>query len=178
MLSDGVIGLRAVEPDDTDALYLWENESVQLMCGGIRAPLSRHQIWTYANNYDSNPLSSGELRLMVVDCERGERLGCVDLTDIDVHNGRAQVGIYVKASVRGRGIGRRSLGLLAGYAKECLGLHQLWAVVARDNSSSLKLFESCGFKSCGLLRSWIKKGQSFTDALVYQFMLDQALKKF
>lgn len=171
MINDGIIGLRAVEPTDVDLLFLWENDSDSWRYGWNRAPLSRHQLWTYANNYDSEPIRAGELRMIVVELSSGEEVGCVDLTDIDAINSRAQVGIYIKSSCRGKGYGARSLALLIDYSSAMLSLHQLWAVIGRDNGASIAIFEKVGFKSCGCLRSWIKNRTSFEDALLYQKFL-------
>ena len=60
--------LRALEPTDVDCLYLWENNPEMWRFGFSPAPLSRHQIWEYISTYDSNPLSAGQLRLMI-DCD-------------------------------------------------------------------------------------------------------------
>ena len=47
-------------------------------------------------------------------------------------------------------------------------MHQLAAVVAVDNAPSIALFKSCGFKSTGRLRSWIRRGRTYADALIFQ----------
>ena len=57
---------------------------------------------------------------------------------------------------------------LCDYASTTLGMHQLAAVVAVDNAPSIALFKSCGFKSTGRLRSWIRRGRTYADALIFQ----------
>ena len=59
------IRLRAVEPSDTDWIYLLENEPSARAVSAELAPLSRQQIWEYASNYDANPLKDGHLRMII-----------------------------------------------------------------------------------------------------------------
>lgn len=171
MLSDDVIRLRAVEPADVDCLFIWENDSDSWRYGCNKAPLSRHQIWNYATGYDADPLRAGELRMMIVEQSTGATVGCVDLTDIDAVNSRAQCGIYISVAFRNRGYGAKALKLICAYADSVLAMHQLWAVIGRENLSSIAVFERCGFNTCGSLRSWIKKRTSFEDALIFQKLL-------
>ncbi len=171
MLNDGLIELRAVEPADVDILFLWENDEESWHYGSNRAPLSRHQLWNYATGYDADPVKAGEVRFVITDAITGEAVGCVDLTDIDVLNSRAQCGIYIGKAYRGMGFGSNALRSICEYAGATLSLHQLWAVIGRENICSTAIFEKCGFKSCGCLRSWIKKRTSFEDALIYQKLL-------
>ena len=134
--------LRAPEPSDVDRIYLWENNPEMWPCGAFRAPLSRHQIWEYVNNYDANPLSGGQLRLIIeagAD-EEGEGYtpcGIVDLYDIDPRDSRAFVGIMVAPDFRRKGIAAEALAQLEKYCRECLALRLLAAEVASDNQRSI-----------------------------------------
>lgn len=171
---DGVGGLRlrAPEPDDVDAMYVWENDAECLGHGGTRTPLSRHSLWEYVMNYDGDIARTGQLRLMI--CEdggEGRAVGAVDLTDYDAVNRRASVGIVVDKDLRNRGVAKATLACLCDYASTHLGLHQLWATVRVDNVASVALFRSAGFGITGRLRSWMRVGESFVDAFVFQRLL-------
>ncbi len=145
--------LRALEPTDVDCLYLWENNPEMWRFGFSPAPLSRHQIWEYISTYDSNPLSAGQLRLMI-DCD-GTPAGAVDLYNIDIRNRHAFVGIMVAAPHRRRGIALEALKLLHAYCRDNLGLTRLAATVAADNEPSLRLFAKAGYALTAVLPSWI-----------------------
>ncbi len=82
----------------------------------------------------------------------------------------------------GKGMGTKALDLLCSYASEVLGMHQLAAQIACDNEASRRLFDRCGFKPCGMLRSWLRRGRHYADAIIVQrlfsrlsFSLAQAL---
>lgn len=156
------ITLRAPEPSDLDALYLWENDPSISRYGSAKAPYSRALLWEYINTYDSDPYYAGQLRLMI-DAD-GETCGAIDLYNIDGKNMRAFVGIVLDKSKRGQGIGKRALEFLCDYCCVTLGLHQLIAVVPEPNEKSIELFESAGFAVKAVLPQWVRLGKEFVDA--------------
>lgn len=156
------IRLRAPEPSDLDALYLWENDPFISRYGSAVAPYSRALLWDYINSYDADPFHAGQLRLMV-DADGGT-VGCVDLYNIDGKNLRAFVGIVIDASRRGRGLGLAALEHLWEYCSMTLGLHQLVAVVPLPNVKSVELFRQAGYQEVAVLPHWVRIGKEFVDA--------------
>jgi len=171
MLTDGTIILRAPEPADIPAMYIWENDTSVWADGVLRAPMSRQMLHDFVMSYNPDPNSAGQLRLIIEAVAGREPAGCIDLYDYDAVNRRAGVGIVIAPMWQGRGIGSRAVRLMAEYCHVQLGLHQLWAIAGRDNVASLRMFERCGFRSCGSLRSWIRHGDSYSDALMFQLLL-------
>lgn len=165
--------LRAPEPSDVDRIYLWENNPEMWPCGSFRAPLSRHQIWEYVNNYDANPLSGGQLRLIIeagAD-EEGEGYtpcGIVDLYDIDPRDSRAFVGIMVAPDFRRKGIAAEALAQLEKYCRECLALRLLAAEVASNNQPSIRLFGGAGYLLVGRRPAWFRRGTEFISCAQFQ----------
>ncbi|MDE7426465.1 MAG: GNAT family N-acetyltransferase [Muribaculaceae bacterium] len=168
LLTAAGLRLRALEPDDADILYIWENDSSLWPYGNTMAPVSLNQLRTYIRNYTGTPLADGELRMMIEDCESGRPLGCVDLTDIDARDLHARVGIFVAVKERHQGVASVALRLIINYARTYLNLHQLIALVGTDNEYSHALFRRTGFKSCGNLRSYVRQGKHYSDVLIYQ----------
>lgn len=171
MLTDGVILLRAPEPSDIDAMYLWENDPQIWAEGTVRAPMSRQMLHDFVMCYNPDPNSAGQLRLIIEEKQTHEAVGCVDLYEYDAVNRRAGVGIVIMPQWQRQGLAARALNLMACYCHESLGLRQLWAIAGCDNTASRSLFERCGYRPCGTLRSWIRRGTTFTNALMYQLLL-------
>lgn len=163
--------LRAPEPSDVDAMYVWENIESEWIHGISRAPLSRQFLWDYVQSYNPDIFSVGHLRLIIADAVSGEALGCVDLYEFDSLNRRAGVGIVIAPCHRGRGIATEALNMLSHYCFYQVGMHQLWAHVAVGNKPSQSVFEACGYRISGRLRSWIRTGESYADVFVYQRLL-------
>ena len=166
-LSNDIVSLRAVEREDLDTLYILENEMAEGGASVTAQPVSRMILWKYIEDYSADIAADKQLRLMICNAE-GTAVGAVDISDYDAVNRRGYVGISVLKSERGKGYGKAALELLCKYASLTLGLHQLAAQVAVDNEPSRHLFTAVGFKTCGRLRSWLRKDGRFSDALLFQ----------
>lgn len=163
--------LRALEPQDVDTLYEWENDPTVWSVGITLAPYSRRQLWDYVNSYDADIYAAKQLRLMVVERESGMTVGTIDLFDFDPANSRCGVGILIAPEFQRRGYGEATLQAIADYCRSRLSLHQLYCTVGAGNAASRALFEKCGFSISGRLRSWIRRGGRYEDAYLYQKML-------
>lgn len=171
-LKGNSISLRGPEPGDLDLLYLWENDTAMWPFGSTRAPLSRHQIWQYLDSYDGDIFTQKQLRMMIVENSSGKTVGTVDIYDFDARDSHATVGIFVAGEYRRKGYATEALDLLCNYARETLSLNQLASWVGVDNEPSIRLFKTAGFKSKACLRSWIKRGRTYTDVLIFQRMFE------
>lgn len=167
-LANEQISLRPVEPSDLDRMCQWENDSTLWQCGATIAPFSRKLMADYIASYTADIFVDRQLRMMIVDRKTETAVGMLDLYDFDPMNRRAGVGVMVASPYQRRGFGLAAIELAWTYCRRHLGMHQLWVVVACDNDGSLALFRRAGFKSCGSLRSWLRRGDSFVDALILQ----------
>lgn len=163
------IRLRALEPDDVDCIYLWENSPGMWRHGCSPAPLSRHQIWEYVHNYDADPFAAGQLRLII--SAGGDAVGAVDLYEVDRMNRRAMVGIMVSPENRRRGYALAALLELQRYCFDVLGLEQLAAVVEGSNEPSRRLFRSAGYGEEAVLSRWFRRGTEYSEGVIYRKIL-------
>lgn len=171
MICGDNVYLRAPEPDDVDAIFRWENDRDIWSSAGVRAPMSRHLIWKYVNDYTADLYADTQSRFIICRIADNMPVGAVDLYDADMINRRCGVGIVVDKAHRGFGYAAEALRLLGDYAWKDLGLHQLWAIVDAANMSSRSLFSDGGYSVGGRLRSWIRVGESYSDAYIYQRLL-------
>ena len=72
---------------------------------------------------------------------------------------------------QGQGIATDALRRLCEYARLHLALHQLYAFVAEDNERAQTLFRRAGFSAAARLTDWLRRSNSFTDALLFQKVL-------
>jgi RimJ/RimL family protein N-acetyltransferase len=76
----------------------------------------------------------------------GEHVGNIKLGPVDRNHGLAEIGIMIGAAdARGTGIGTESIRLLAGIARDQLGLRKLTAGCYASNVGSTRAFEKAGF---------------------------------
>ena len=161
------IHLRALEPEDINDIYFWENDEALWTTSNTHAPFSRHALTQYimeAQQYDI--ATAKQLRLVV---EAGGRaVGCIDLCNIDVFNHRAEVGILINKNFRNRRYATSAVLALCDYAKRHLQMHQLTAEILVENEVSLHLFGKCGFARTGTKKDWFFEGGSYKDVAILQ----------
>lgn len=177
MLENDVIKLRALEAEDLDTLYRWENDTSLWKYGSTIAPFSRKLLWEYINTYDGDIFTAKQLRFMIILKSKAQPVGVIDICDFDPVNRRAAVGIMIDREFQRRGYGRDALNILSRYCHEKLGMHQLYATVSLDNAASLALFRGCDFKTCGRLQSWLRRGDSYLDVYLLQRLLTGKILK-
>jgi diamine N-acetyltransferase len=163
--------LRALEPEDLEVLYKWENDMELWRYGSSLRPYSRYALREYLLESVYDIVRSRQLRLMIIDRTSEMAVGTLDLYDYDPINLRAGVGILIDSAFQGMGYGRESLFMLHRYAVRFLHLHSLFAHVLEGNFASVRLFLSAGYEKTGLLRDWHRTGELFEDVAVFQIML-------
>ena len=160
--------LRALEAEDVDLLYVWENDPAVWGVSGTLAPFSRHTLRRFLDEQRFDLYAARQLRL-VVETLDGRAVGLVDLFEFEPVDLRAGIGILIHgAGDRGRGFASDALDVLCRYARQVLGLHQLWCSVAPDNAASLTLFRRAGFVECGRKREWRRTPDGWADELLLQ----------
>lgn len=171
LLKNETITLRALEPTDLDTLYKWENDSALWAVSDTVAPYSREALWHYLEQYTGDIYAQRQLRLMITQTDGDTPLGTIDFMNFDPLNNRAELGLFIAAEQRGKGLGRQALDLLTAYARDHLGLRQLYVYIALDNEACLKLFEAYGYRRVGILQSWVKRGTNYRDVALLQMLL-------
>lgn len=170
-LIDDTLRLRAPEPSDLDCMYIWENDPVLWPHSSVSAPLSRKQLGDYIDSYDGDIYTAGQLRLVIERVGDPRPVGTLDITDFSPRDRHARVGIFVAPEARRRGYALRALALAKAYAGRALGIHTLLALIAIDNEPSRRLFAAAGFRTCGRVRSCLRRGPSYCDIILYQVLL-------
>lgn len=170
--------LRAVEPEDLELLYRIENDPDLWEVSRATGPYSRYQLKQYITQNQNDFFVDHQLRLMIEVSGVEGPVGMLDFCDYSPLNRRAEVGIVIDAVHRAKGIGLRTLRWAEHHAFGCLGLHQLYAFVAVDNTASLRLFEAAGYERSAVLRDWVRTAAgTYTDVVLMQLVCDSARGK-
>ena len=164
--------LRALEPEDLDILYEWENNAELWKFGSTLTPYSKFALRDYLTDSLQGIVYTRQLRLMAVEKESRTTIGTVDLFDYDPIHQRAGIGILVDTPHRHKGLGTEILQLTAEYAFNVLHLNQLYAYIPLSNTISFNLLCKCGYEQAGLLKSWLRTSAGFEDVCLMQLMKD------
>lgn len=168
--SDNLL-LRALEPNDLDMLYKWENDSDLWKYGSTISPYSKFALRDYLENSLHGIYQTRQLRLMIVEkIFSGDAIGTIDIYDFDPFNQRAGIGILLDENHRNKGLGPEALALSGEYAFRFLLLKQLYAYIPVSNIPSFKIFSRCGYIESGILKSWIKTHERFEDVYFMQLI--------
>lgn len=167
-----MINLRAIEPEDIDLIYKWENDRSIWHLSNTISPFSRYLIEQYILNSENDIYSEKQLRLMIDEKENSKirTIGSIDIFDFDPINKRAGLGIFINSSERKKGFASAALTEVIDYCFGKLGLHQLYCNITEDNDASLTLFEKAGFKVSGLKKDWIICNGNYLNEYILQLI--------
>ncbi|OFX21688.1 MAG: hypothetical protein A2033_14880 [Bacteroidetes bacterium GWA2_31_9] len=169
-ISNEYISLRAIEPEDIELIYSWENDSNIWHLGNTIIPFSKETIKKFIFESANNLFIDCQLRLMIDLNETNQTIGSIDLYDFDAINMKAGVGVILNSEFRNNGYALKALKLLIDYCFNILNLKQLYCHIAVNNEKSIKLFEKADFQQSGKLKDWIKKQGKREDVFIFQLI--------
>ena len=171
MLIGKEVYLRALEPEDIDLLYKWENDTEIWHLGNTFVPFSRKVLKEYLQQAALDIYTTKQLRLVIC-LSNGNAIGCIDLFEFDANNLRAGVGILIaERAEQQKGFATDALKILKAYCKEKLNLHQLFCNISADNEISYSLFAKNGFEKSGTKKNWQRKNTGYVDEYFLQCFL-------
>ena len=170
ILSDRVILLRPIGPDDTAVV----NEAVQESVAEIMPWMT----WC-TPDYDAEKarafLASLPTRweqglqfgFAITDAQTGCFLGGASLNHINYATRLANLSYWVRTSATGRGVATRAARLMGEFAIKRVGLLRAEIVVAVENQASLRVAEKCGAQREGVLRNRLIVREKVLDAVMH-----------
>ena len=172
MLENEKILLRAIEPEDVDLLFTWENDRSLWDVSTTIAPFSKYILKKYIENAHLDLFEAKQLRLMIVSkTDNNKTVGAIDIFDFEPYHGRAGVGILVyEKNDRHKGYAMTALQLIIEYSFNILGLRQLFCNITTDNESSVNLFTKMGFEIVGVKKDWFKTCNAWKDEYFLQLL--------
>jgi diamine N-acetyltransferase len=170
-LEFGNIRFRALEPDDIDLLYEWENDARIWELSNTCEPFSKYILAKYIKESQRDIYETRQLR-MIIETLEGKAVGAIDLFEFDPFHLRAGVGILIHDEKdRKHGYATNAIKLICDYAAVFLKLHQLFANISEDNLASIQLFTSNGFEICGTKKDWRQTSDGWKNENMYQKIL-------
>lgn len=168
MIENDKIKLRALEPEDLECLYVWENNPLLWAVGNSRQPYSKYNLKQYILKSDLDIYENKQLRLMIIDKSVNKAVGTVDLFDFDIHNSRIALGLFIDEHSQGKGLATEALHLTENYVFNFLKINQLYCHIAETNIASRNMFEKEGYENRAILKNWIKTIDGFENIIVFQ----------
>jgi RimJ/RimL family protein N-acetyltransferase len=86
-----------------------------------------------------------------------EFAGVISFHTISLENHRAEIGYWMHAPMRGKGIGTIAAKMITNYGFTAMGFRRIEAAVDVENSASQKLLMSAGDNKEGILRQRVTR---------------------
>lgn len=159
--------LRWISEDDIDGLYEVFSDP-QVMRYWSRGPLPNREAAAemqreIAAGNENNTMLKWGLALR----ETNSVIGTATLFNLNLDNGRAELGYAMGSAYWGKGYMHEALQALVSHAFEVMKLRRLEADVDPRNAASIRALERLGFQREGFLRErWHVEGE-IQDALFY-----------
>ncbi len=160
--------LRDLTNDDLDALVRWRNdpEINRYLADRLK---TKEEAEPWFNRLRGNP----KVWLKAI-IENGTLIGYAAVEAIDEKNRRCEMAMAIgEKDYWGKGIATEVLKIMLEYAFVTLGMHRVWAAVARGNMRSERLIERAGFIREGVMRETLVMNGQFTDLLCYSMLEDE-----
>jgi len=154
------IAIEAMEPADADAVLRIYGEGIDTGVATFETRAPSWQEWLDGHLEDCR----------LVAREGSNVFGWAALspvTDRCAYGGVAEIGIYVAAAARGRGVGKALLTALVEASEEA-GYWTLQGGIIAANAASIALVQSCSFREVGRRERLGKLGDQWHDVLLVE----------
>ena len=148
-LRDGDLVLRPARRSDVDAITAACQDPEIPRWTLVPSPSTRADAESYLARGAEEASAGKVVNLLAVDAGDGRLLGSFSLMELDREPGYGEIGYWVAAGARGRGVATRAVRLLADWGREALGLTRIDVLPHRDNAASRRVAEKAGFTDTG-----------------------------
>lgn len=150
-LRDGDLVLRRKRPEDVDALTAACQDPEIPRWTFVPSPYTQADAEAFLASSAEEEAAGKSANFLAVAAEDGRLLGSFSVMEIDREQGSGEIGYWVAAQARRRGIATRGVRLLADWAREELGLTRIEILPHKDNAPSRRVAETAGFTDTGEL---------------------------
>ncbi len=148
-LTDGVVVVRGLRESDVPAIVAACQDPEIPRWTRVPSPYTAEDARQFLAIAAREAAAGDGVALALADGD-DRLIGTVGL--MDVRDGSGEIGYWIAAEARGRGVAVRATVLLRDWAHAELGLHTIEVLPHRDNAPSRRVAERAGFSDTGELR--------------------------
>lgn len=101
----------------------------------------------------------------------GAPAGFVQIRQMDFVHGTGELGIFIDARARGRGVAATALRLLERYVVRTFRLRKVILRVRADNARAIAFYRKCGYRAVGVHRRHFYHAGRYHDVAVMEHLL-------
>ena len=158
-LTRGLITLRKPHLDDTQAVFDGCQDPLIPRFTAISSDYSMAHALDYVQRTDASVRTQRELPFVIEHGNGDDRTfaGTISFHSLSVKNSVGELGYWMSASMRGKGIATTAARMLTDYGFASIGFKRIEALVDIENVASAKLLESAGYDREGLLKNKVTR---------------------
>lgn len=148
-LRDGDLVLRPKRASDVDAITAACQDPEIQRWTLVPSPYTRADAEAYLASSAEDEKAGRSVNFLAVDAGDDTLLGSFSVMQLDREPGYGEIGYWVAAEARGRGIATRAVRLLADWARTQLRLTRIDILPHKENLASRRVAEKAGFGDTG-----------------------------
>lgn len=161
MVDGELVTLRAMGPDDADALWRWNHDPDVMRWMHADHPQSPATVRRWLEDRPRN--TYGDV-LLGIEVRDGPLIGLVRLHGAAPELGCAEIDIYL-GEHRGRGHGTDAMRTACRYGFERMRLHRITLTVVAENLAAHHVYRKLGFVDEGRLREAFRRDGRWLDKI-------------
>lgn len=126
--------------------------------------------------YDKHIHDQSERRFVIE--YQAEKVGLVELVEINHVHRRAEFQIIIDPQYQGKGLANKAARLAMDYGFSVLNLYKLYLIVDKENLKAIHIYSKLGFETEGILKHEFFINGSYRDTLRMCIFQKQYLEKF
>lgn len=151
-LTDGVVLVRPVFPDDVDNVHSLHTLP-EVLETSVGAATTRDETARRSERAFSMWLAGDRADMLIFDAQSGAFAGDIGFWFMEPMTGQGMIGYALMPEFRGRGFATRAANLVAEWLFDHVGLERLIAGTEPDNTGSQRVLERAGFTREAYLKS-------------------------
>jgi RimJ/RimL family protein N-acetyltransferase len=165
--------LRALTRGDIDKTLTWHNqEDIRDTYLGHPFPVNREKEEAWYQKVLTNDLPLSVFGIELID--EHKLIGITALKNINLINREAEFAIYIGDNEeRGKGFSKIATKLILEFGFWKLGLNRIFLKVEEQNNVAIKLYNSIGFVSEGVLRKAVFKNNCFRNVMIMSVLKEE-----
>ncbi len=158
-LTRGLITLRKPHLDDSQAVFDGCQDPLIPRFTAISSDYSMAHALDYVQRTDASVRTQRELPFVIEHGNGDDRTfaGTISFHSLNVKNSVGELGYWMTASMRGKGIATTAARMLTDFGFASIGFKRIEALVDIENIASAKLLESAGYSREGLLKNKVTR---------------------
>jgi RimJ/RimL family protein N-acetyltransferase len=167
-LEDELIVVRRwQEKDIADSIVACADLEVIRWIPRIPTPYGEQDAREFLDHADRGWEEGTSCSFAITERASGRTVGSIGVA---LNEAIGEIGYFVFAGYRRRGIGERALRLVSQWALEELELGRLQLTAMVDNVASARLAEKVGFRREGVLRAWMDNRGERADVIMHSLL--------